>query len=47
LNNVTQQNASAAEEMSGNSENLAAQAEQLKEIISFFKTEENIGKKFR
>ncbi len=37
LNNVTQQNAAASEEMATSSEELASQAEQLNEIISFFK----------
>jgi methyl-accepting chemotaxis protein len=35
---VTQQNAATSEELSTNAVELSAQAEQLKEIISFFKT---------
>lgn len=38
LNMVTQQNAATSEELSTNAVELSAQAEQLKEIISFFKT---------
>lgn len=38
LNMVTQQNAATSEELSTNSVELSAQAEQLQEIISFFKT---------
>ncbi len=37
LNMVTQQNAASSEELSTNSVELSAQAEQLREIISFFK----------
>jgi methyl-accepting chemotaxis protein len=38
LNSVTQQNAAASEQMASSSEELSAQAENLKEVISFFKT---------
>jgi methyl-accepting chemotaxis protein len=38
LNMVTQQNAAASEELSTNAVELSAQAEQLQDIISFFKT---------
>ena len=41
LNQVTQQNAAASEEMATSSEELSGQATQLKELISFFKVEEN------
>lgn len=41
LNQVTQQNAAASEEMATSSEELSSQAMQLREIISFFKVEEN------
>ena len=37
LDKVTQQNASASEEMSGTSEELASQADRLRETISFFR----------
>ncbi len=39
LNQVTQQNAAAAEELSTSSEELSGQASQLIEVIGFFKTE--------
>ncbi len=38
LNSVTQQNAAASEQLASSSEELSAQAENLKEVISFFKT---------
>ena len=41
LTDITQENTAAAEELSANSVELAAQAEMLKETISFFKTTEN------
>jgi methyl-accepting chemotaxis protein len=37
LNQVTQQNAAAAEEMATSSEELSSQADQLKELVGFFK----------
>ena len=40
LNAVTQKNASSAQEMYGNADNLSSQALQLKETISFFKMKE-------
>jgi len=46
LNQVTQQNAASAEELSTSSEELSSMAFQLKEAISFFKTnEDTMGKK--
>jgi len=48
LNKVTQQNAAAAEEMATSSEELAGQAQQLLEMISYFKMEsqkENVKQK--
>lgn len=39
LNVVTQQNASAAEQMAGFADSLAKQAEQLKELVSYFRVE--------
>ena len=41
LNQVTQQNAASSEEMATSSEELSGQAAQLRELISFFKVEEN------
>jgi methyl-accepting chemotaxis protein len=41
LNTVTQSNAASAEEMSSSSEELARQAEQLQELVSFYKVEED------
>ncbi len=41
LNQVTQHNAAAAEEMATSSEELAGHAQQLNELISFFKVDEN------
>ena len=43
LNMVTQQNAATSEELSTNSVELSAQAEQLQDIISFFKTSDKEG----
>jgi len=40
LNDITQQNAAASEEMSSNSEQMTGQAEQLKELVAYFKIEE-------
>jgi methyl-accepting chemotaxis protein len=40
LNEVTQRNASAAEEMATSSEELASQAQELESTISFFKVDE-------
>lgn len=37
LNNITQMNAAAAEEMASSSEELSAQAQQFKELVAFFK----------
>jgi len=37
LNNLTQQNAAASEEMASSSEELASQADQLTDLMSFFK----------
>lgn len=37
LNNITQQNAASSEELASNSEELSTQAQQLREIINFFK----------
>jgi methyl-accepting chemotaxis protein len=47
LNMVTQQNAASSEELSTNAVELSAQAEQLQEIITFFKTDvdEKVKKK--
>ncbi len=45
LNHVTQQNAAASEEMATSSEELAGQAQQLMELISFFKIEEDSARK--
>ncbi len=45
LNQVTQQNAAAAEEMATSSEELAGHAQQLNELIGFFKVDENEVKK--
>jgi methyl-accepting chemotaxis protein len=42
LSQITQQNASASEELATSSEELASQAGQLKEVIGYFKIEENI-----
>lgn len=39
MNNVVQQNAAASEELATSAEEFASQAEQLKEIIEFFRTE--------
>lgn len=41
LNSVSQQNAAASEELAGNAEEMSSQAEQLKEIIQFFKVNNN------
>ena len=41
LNQVTQQNAAAAEEMATSSEELSGHAQQLNDLISFFKVDEN------
>lgn len=41
LNQVTQQNAAASEEMATGSEELASQSEQLKEIVSFFRMDDD------
>jgi methyl-accepting chemotaxis protein len=43
LNTVTQNNAAAAEEMSSSAEILKSQADQLRELISFFKTENDVN----
>ncbi|MBN1791971.1 MAG: HAMP domain-containing protein [Bacteroidales bacterium] len=40
LNNVTQQNATASEEMSSSAEQMTGQAEKLKELITYFKIQE-------
>jgi len=45
LNQVTQQNTSASEEMSTGAEELAGQAETLLELISYFKTSEEVQAK--
>ena len=45
LNQITQQNAAAAEEMATSSEELSAQADKLKELVSFFKIENEKTKK--
>ena len=42
LNRVTQSNAASAEEMASTSENLAVQSNDLKQAVSFFKTDEKI-----
>ena len=39
LNRITQSNAASAEEMASTSENLAAQSNELKQAVSFFKTD--------
>jgi methyl-accepting chemotaxis protein len=41
LNETTQQNAATSEEIATSAEELSSQADQLKELIAFFKTEEN------
>lgn len=41
LNNVTQQNAATSEEMASSSEEMMSKADQLKELISFFKVDDN------
>ncbi len=41
LNSVTQQNAASSEELATSAEELLGQAEQLREVISFFKTDKN------
>jgi len=41
LNNVTQQNASTSEELASSAEELSGQAEMLKDMISFFKLDNN------
>ncbi|MBQ3657408.1 MAG: HAMP domain-containing protein [Bacteroidales bacterium] len=41
LNEVTQSNAASAEEMASTSENLAVRSNELKQAISFFKTDKN------
>jgi len=41
LNSITQHNASSSEELASSAEELAGQAAQLKEVISFFKIENN------
>lgn len=41
LNSVTQQNAAASEELSSRTDELVSQAQQLKQLISFFKIEDN------
>ena len=47
LNSVTQQNAASSEEMASSSVELSSQADQLKKIIAFFKTDvENGGNSF-
>ncbi|PBQ33760.1 chemotaxis protein [Sphingobacteriaceae bacterium] len=43
LNQVVQENAATAEEMAAGAEELNAQAESLKEMVSFFKLEENLS----
>lgn len=45
LNNVTQQNAAASEEMATSAEELSSQADMLKEIIAFFKLNNNNAKR--
>lgn len=45
LNDITQQNAAASEEMATSSEELASQAEQLLEMISYFKLNEDTGRR--
>jgi methyl-accepting chemotaxis protein len=44
LNVVTQQNAAASEEMATSSEELSTQAESLREVVSYFKIDENGNK---
>ncbi|MCG8411608.1 MAG: hypothetical protein MI739_10020, partial [Bacteroidales bacterium] len=46
LNQVTQQNAAASEEMATSSEELSSQAEQLKEVVAYFKINQNVTKQF-
>ncbi len=41
LNNLTQQNASASEELAASAEELSSQADHLKELVSYFKMDEN------
>jgi len=41
LNNVTQQNALAADKLASNAEDLASQAEMIKEMVSFFVLDDN------
>lgn len=45
VNTVTQQNAAAAEELASSSEGMAGQAEQLKELVSFFNVGNNAHSK--
>ncbi len=47
LNSIVQQNAAAAEELSGNAEELASQAETLRDTMAFFKLNRVILSKFR
>jgi methyl-accepting chemotaxis protein len=47
LNKVTQQNAAAAEEMATSSEELSGQADSLKDLIGFFKVNENGASKHK
>jgi len=47
LNMVVQQNAAAAEELSSNSEELASQADVLKELVSFFKIKKQTGSRMQ
>jgi methyl-accepting chemotaxis protein len=43
VDQVTQRNASAAEEMSSTAEELSSQSEALMELMSFFRTDESVG----
>ena len=41
LNQITQQNASASEELAATSEEMSSQAEQLQQAMAFFRTNDN------
>jgi len=43
LNQATQQNASASEELAAASEEMSGQAQQLQELMAFFRLEDGVG----